>query len=360
MGDEMDKTTKKLIIILLSLAIAYLFFRIYPDIMMLLGFIFKIILPFLLGFSLAFILMPYVRFFQRRGLSHRLSVIVVLAITISFFVFLFVFTIPLIFNQIDKLIDNLPNIVTSLEDFLVKISEKLTFLPEEYIPTPAHIEAFVSDNLNHILEFGVSSLRAVFSYFSVILLTPVLTIYFLFDFEEIERYMRRYVNTNHYTTLRTFLVEMKHTMEAYFRGVFLVVLVISVACWMMFSAIGLDYSILMALIIGLTDVIPYIGPYLGGALAATYAFSISTNKAISVIIIVAIVQLVESNFLTPFIQSHRVKTHPILVVLSLTFFGATLGFFGLLIAVPVLAIVQTTIKFLLKKRVEASKPEIKI
>jgi predicted PurR-regulated permease PerM len=129
---------------------------------------------------------------------------------------------------------------------------------------------------------------------------------------------------------------------------------------MMFSAIGLDYSILMALIIGLTDVIPYIGPYLGGALAATYAFSISTNKAISVIIIVAIVQLVESNFLTPFIQSHRVKTHPILVVLSLTFFGATLGFFGLLIAVPVLAIVQTTIKFLLKKRVEASKPEIKI
>lgn len=346
----MDKLTKKLIIIVLILLGLFLFFQIFPNLLRLVLFLFKIILPFLLGFSLSFMLMPAVRFFQKRKIPHKISVIVVVSITGSILFFLFYYTIPLIFNQIGRLVENLPNIVVGLEDFLVKISEHLAFLPAKYQPTPSNIETFVRENLNNFLSSATHSFSNIFSYLSIVLLTPVLTIYFLFDYEKIENIIKKFVTVNHYTNLRTFLVEIKHTMEAYFKGVFLVMFLMSVICWILFSIIDLDYSLLMGLIIGITNVIPYLGPYLGGAVVAIYALSYSTNKAISVIIIVAIVQLVESNLITPFIQSRRVKTHPILVVLSMTFFGALMGIFGLLIAVPVLAIIQTIIRYIIKNR----------
>lgn len=353
----MDKTLRKIIIIVLILAGIFLFFQICPTLIKLLVFIFKIMLPFLLGFSLAFMLMPAVRFFQKRKIPHKISVIVVISITVTFFFFLFYYTIPLIFNQLDQLLETLPNIVVGLEDFLIKISTHLSFLPDKYLPTPTNIEAFVSKSLNEFLASATSSLSRLFSYLSIIFLTPILTIYFLFDYEKIEQIIKKFVTVNHYSTLRNFLGEMKQTMEAYFKGVFLVMFLMSVICWFLFSMIGLDYALLMGLIIGITNVIPYLGPYLGGAVVALYALSYSTNKAISVIIIVAMVQLIESNLITPFIQSRKVKTHPILVVLSLTFFGALMGILGLLMAVPMLAIIQTILRYVVRSRSPILKKE---
>ena len=101
---------------------------------------------------------------------------------------------------------------------------------------------------------------------------------------------------------------------------------------------------MMGLIIGITDIIPYIGPYIGGTIVAVIASSDSIEKMIMVIIVIVIIQGLESWFITPKIQSKKISVHPIIVLLFIVIFGKIMGIIGMLIAVPVLAIIQTTLK----------------
>ena len=105
----------------------------------------------------------------------------------------------------------------------------------------------------------------------------------------------------------------------------------------------IDYAFLFGIIIGVTDIIPYIGPYIGGALVSVFVLVSRPEKLIFVIISIVILQFIESNFLVPKIQSKTLKTNPILVILSVTFFGEIMGIFGMLIAVPLEKIVEIII-----------------
>ena len=125
--------------------------------------------------------------------------------------------------------------------------------------------------------------------------------------------------------------------------------IVFILSFLAFRIINIDYALMMGLIIGITDIIPYIGPYIGGAIVAAVAGSESLEKMIIVIIVVIIIQGLESWFITPKVQSKKISVHPILVLLFIVIFGKIMGIIGMLIAVPVLAILQTTLKIRLNK-----------
>jgi predicted PurR-regulated permease PerM len=115
---------------------------------------------------------------------------------------------------------------------------------------------------------------------------------------------------------------------------------LSIISTILFSIIGIEHSLLWGIIIGTTNVIPYIGPYIGGAIVVTFTLLTSYKKAFIVLIVIVILQLIESNFISPNIHSKTVKTSPILVLLFVSIFGQILGIFGMIIAVPILSIFQ--------------------
>lgn len=131
----------------------------------------------------------------------------------------------------------------------------------------------------------------------------------------------------------------------FFKGYFIIMLILSVTSSIVLMFLGIDFALILGIIIGVTDIIPFIGSYIGGAIPVIYAFLESPTKALYVIIAIVVIQLIESNLLTPYIQSKQTKTHPLLVILSLIVFGRIFGFIGMIIAVPLLSIIKIILKY---------------
>ena len=125
-----------------------------------------------------------------------------------------------------------------------------------------------------------------------------------------------------------------------FNGVLIVMVLLSLLATILFSIIGVEHSLLWGRIIGITNIIPYIGPYIGGAIVVAFTLLTSYKKALIVLVIIVLLQLIESNFITPNIHSKTMKTSPILVLLFISIFGQIMGIFGMIIAIPFLSIFQ--------------------
>ena len=144
---------------------------------------------------------------------------------------------------------------------------------------------------------------------------------------------------------------IKKSLRNYIKGVLIVMAILSIASSICFLILKIDYAFLFGIIIGVTDIIPYIGPYIGGAIVVIFTIVTNPSKVIILIIVIVVLQLLESNFLVPRIQSKTLETNPILVLLSIAFFGEILGIFGMIIAVPLVKIIEIIVKtFFVQKK----------
>lgn len=336
----MDKSLQRIIKIIGILCIAYLCFLIFPSIKVCLVWILKILLPFFIGFVGAYLLVPLVEKITKLKVNYKASVIIVVTTFIVFITLVFMLVVPKTLTQFDFLFDNIPIYIENVSSFLNKISEKLTFLPDEFLPTPENIQHLlmnfgikISNNYNKIFE-------NIKYYALVLLISPILIIYFLFEFKTIKVKIKDYLFEKEKEELYQTLLQINKNMRSYINGVFIVMIALSLIATILFSFIGLDLSLLWGVIIGITNIIPYIGPYIGGAIVVIFTLATSTKKAISVLIIIIVLQLIESNLISPNIHSKSVKTSPILVLLFVSIFGEIMGIFGMIIAVPILSIFQ--------------------
>lgn len=347
----MDKKLLKILKVVLILIAIYLVYLIFPGIQKIFNFLLLVILPFLIGFTGAYLLLPIVEWLEKFKIKRNLSVLVVILGFILTLTFMGIFIIPRLINQVDTLIDNLPNYIENVAHLLEKISDKLSFLPDNLKPTPKNVEAFLTSKIANATNALFATIEKSISYFLIIVMSPILMVYFLLDFDNIKKKLKEVLIEKEKTIFYETLIEIDEVMRAYFKGVFLVISVLTILATICFMIIGLDLPLLWGIIIGITDLIPYLGPYIGGAIVVLFALSISFDKAIIVLIAIIVLQLVESNFISPNVHSKTVKTNPILVILSLSFFGKILGIFGMLIAVPFLSIIQ----IIIKKKIETKK-----
>ena len=129
-------------------------------------------------------------------------------------------------------------------------------------------------------------------------------------------------------------------MYSYLGGVLLVMVFLILISTVCFFIIGINLPLLWGIIIGLTNIIPYIGPYIGGFIVVIFTLGSMPNKIIPVIAIIVVLQLIESNFITPKVESKTVKVHPILAIFSVALLGKILGIFGMILAIPIVSSIQ--------------------
>lgn len=335
---------KKLVFVLLLAVTVYVAILVLPYLLIVFKFIFKILLPFIIAFALAFVLQPLVLFFQNKGLRRWLAVIVVLVLFVVVLYFFFELTIPHLVKDMKTLISRAPEITTELKEIFNQFAKKFNFLPENYQPNFDNINAFINRYIIKLSNFPVQVFEKLFSYISIIILVPVILIYFLLDYEKILCCFRNYLISRKKIRFKNYLADLNKIMGSYFRGVFVVMIIITIAFAIAFSIIGLEFAIFFAIIIGVTNVIPYLGSYIGGALPFLYALLDSPKKAILVLIISFVLQTLESDLLTPYIQSKNIKIHPLIVILGLLVFGSLFGMIGMMLAVPLLSMLKITFK----------------
>ncbi len=342
MMDFLNKN--KLINIALVLIILLLFFNVFPYLIDILNFIFKLLLPFLIGFTFAFILLPVVNFLVKHKFNRKLAVFLVVVIFLGTITLGLYLVFPMLIEELYIIIQKIPDYISFLEQKVNYLESKLDFLPIELIPSYDHLEEVVINYLMNLLNSFFNIIKNGMTYIITSLMSIVLMIYFLIDFDKIIEWIKTKSDSIKKIKLKEYLIDIKDTMQAYFKGVILVSSILIFLAFILFTIFNIDYAFLLAIVIGITDIIPYIGPYIGGGLAVIVALTTSLEKAIIVLIIIVILQGLESWLITPKIQSKSIKVHPILVLLSLIFFGSIWGIIGMIVAVPLLAIIQTTIR----------------
>lgn len=336
----MDKTLLKIIKIIGIIFIFYLLYLLYPGIKHIFYWLIKILIPFLIGFVGAYLLLPLANKLTKYKISYKASALIVVSVFVVILVFILGVFLPKTLDQTIIFVENLPHYLNSLSSKLDSICEKLDFLPKQFLPSDENIIGFfetivrrINDNIDNIIS------NASY-YLLTLLISPILMVYFLLDFKKITKFIKNKLLKNDKLHLYETLIEIDKAMRSYFNGVIIVMILLSIIATILFRIVGIELPLLWGVIIGITNIIPYIGPYIGGAIVVLFTLATSVKKTISVLIIIVVLQLVESNLITPNIHSKTTKTSPILVLLAVSVFGDLMGIFGMIIAIPILSIIQ--------------------
>lgn len=337
----LNQSIKKLVFIVLLIITFYLFLLIIPIIKPFLLIILNIFLPFLIAFVLTFVLYPIVLFIQKIVKKRILAVIItlLLVLIVLFFFSKYVFTI--IIEELDVLQNRIPDLINELENIINTIIKKIPFIKMETINIDKDL-FFSKEMINNFINES-QMIKSIVNVIKYIIIVPIIVVYLLIDYDKILCHFRSYLVKNNFIRFKNYLSDLNQTMTKYVRGVLLVMLILFVVFSLVFMIIDLDNALIFALVIAICNVIPYLGSYIGTSLPVLYALLYSPTKAIVVLIICIVLQALESDFLTPYIQGKQMQLHPLVVMGALLLFGALFGFFGMIFAVPMASIIKITL-----------------
>lgn len=290
--------------------------------------LYYLLLPFIVGIILALMINPYVIKLRRKKINKIPAIFLVLVSIFYILVFIIMNLVPIITLQINNIKDNWESIMAGVKMLFDKLNSYLGFTPK--------LEGFSLA--------GITLSR----YSNVFFLSPVITLYILIEYDRIIAFILKITNNN--TRLRNFLLELNSHLRLFFSNMILVIGFMSMIGWILFSIIGLDYSLVLGLLIGVTNIVPFIGPYIGLFIVLLYALTISPLKALLSGLSIWGMQIIESNFLTPYLNQRRIKHSPLLIILSFVVFGKIFGIIGMILAIPLLSFITLFIKYFLFTR----------
>lgn len=313
-----------------------------------------VLAPLFIGFVIAWLFNPIVKKLEAKGLSRIMgSILVYVILIIVILVFLRVL-LPTIYTQINELIKNLPSIFGDIKGSLNNLF--LRFSNVEGLNIAA-IQSNVMNTLElKLTEFTTNAptviLNTVGSFFSSLVtigLGLFIGLYMLFDFDSISRHFLNLIPKKNQFEVQVLLNKIGEEVRKSVNGTLLVATMVFVCDSLGFAVIGLQAPILFGLFCGITDLIPYIGPYIGGAVAVVIGFSQSTFIGIMTLIICIVVQSVENFILQPIVMSKTMKLHPVTIMIGLLIFEHFFGIIGMILATPCIALLKVIYEFLKNK-----------
>ena len=321
--------------------------QIFPFILTIL----KLLLPLFIGLFIAWLLDPIVSKLKekgiRRGFGTAICYIVFLGI-----VFLIVNAlIPLLSEQINEFVSNtIPGVYDACRNWINNIFDKFNGI-ENFDANSMKLELFTK--LESIATNLTSSLPAIlvtfvtnlFSGVGTFAIGMIIGFYILLDFDKHIRLIYSLVPNHLQKDAYTLVKVVDEPLKRFVIGAIIDCSVVFIISFIGFAIIGLKAPLLFGLFCGITNVIPYAGPYIGGAPAVLVAFSQGTPIGIAVLIFIAVVQALEGNLFQPLIMSKTTKLSPITIILGLLVFGHFFGIIGMVLATPIIGAVKGIISF---------------
>jgi predicted PurR-regulated permease PerM len=321
-----------------------------------LGLVQSILLPFATGFVIAYVLAPIVAHLDRRGVPRSLGSLLVLILFLVGFAGILVVLVPLIQGQIVELITRVPSLVRALQDQL----GKLILLLQEHLPAEdvTKLRDMVGSKLGEavtwiagLVQGMITSSFAILNIVSLVVVTPIVTFFLLRDWDAMVAQVDSYLPRQSLETVRGQARIVSDTLVGFIHGQALVCLILAVYYGIALTAAGLQSGLALGLLIGVLAIIPILGSATGFTLAlGLAALQYGSWTAILVVIgIFAFGQLVEGNLLTPKLVGDRIHLHPVWVIFALFAGGTLYGFVGVLLAVPAAAVIGVLIRFALSR-----------
>ena len=315
-----------------------------------------ILLPFVLGFTLAYFLDPLADRLERVGLP-RLVATNVITFAFGFMVLAgLVFGLPALAAELGGIVERIPVYTQRLEDWMAG-NAILSDYPGAMNAGIEAVRGGVRGFAGDILLTGLSVLNVL----ALIIITPVVAVYMLNDWDRMVDQLDRLLPTSHAPQVRLLATQIDEILAGFVRGQITVCFLLAVFYATGLSVVGLDAGIVVGVTAGLTSFIPYVGAVFGVALGLAMGlgqFGADYVMLAQIAGVFVLGQFLEGNVLTPRLVGDRVRLHPVWIIFALLAMGNLFGFIGLLLAIPVAAaagvLVRYAINIYMREYVEGS------
>lgn len=357
--NELVKTGNKILNILYILFIillVYVVSLIFKEwkILGFLGKIFSIISPIFIGWFFAWLLNPIVKKLTEKGMSRILSTIIAYLAMVLMIVLILAFTIPSLGTQISDIVTAVPSIVSDVKEWINNIFVKISNLSLENLDSVkntfmSRIETFATDIETSLPEMAMNFVSSLASGIGKILLSLILGFYLLFDFDKVTAGFISLFPKKSRGEISYLLEKLNDSLYSFISGTLWLSLLLFVVSIIGFSIIGLNAPVLIAFVCVVTNLIPYIGPYMGAAVAGAIGFAESSTVGVLTLLFILVVQTIDGNVLQPLVMSKKMNLSPITIILSLLIFEYLFGIFGMIIATPAVALLKIIFVFIDEK-----------
>ncbi|MDD4568970.1 MAG: AI-2E family transporter [Tepidanaerobacteraceae bacterium] len=305
----------------------------------------SIVLPFAIGIFIAYILNPVVEFLTSKGVKRAAAVAIIYFILIGSIIIALVYIVPVLIMELNNLIDVVPFYTREVQKIISNIKiEYLSSLPlslQEIVDSNIdRLEKLLLDCLEKVADTIINAFSSMFS----IILGPILGFYILKDLDRIRESIIQYLPVNYRNSIILWFEKIGKTLGQYIRSQLIVSLIIGFLTTFVMVVIKIDFAFIIGALSGITNIIPYFGPLIGVMPAIIIAILRYPNKIPLIIISVFIIHQLESGIISPHIVGEHVGLHPLTVILSLLIGGTFFGLLGLVLAVPIAALLKLTLQ----------------
>lgn len=312
-----------------------------------------ILLPFLVGMTLAYFLDPVADRMEKSGMSRLKATLAILLVFILLFVAFLMIVVPVLVTQMADFGSKLPGYIVNLQ--ALASEQNLLWLHERFGIDAGTIQRNISSILTQAASFSSTILQSIWSsgltiinVASLFVITPVVAFYTLLDWDRMIAKVDSWIPRDHVETVRTIGTDVNTAIAGFIRGQGLVCLILGFMYAVGLIAVGLNFGLLIGIFAGLISFIPYVGSIIGMVLAAIVAivqFGTDWVMLAAVAGVFVVGQFIEGNILSPKLVGESIGLHPVWLMFALLAFGSLFGFVGLLVAVPASAAIGVLVRF---------------
>lgn len=296
--------------------------------------------PLFIGFVIAWLLNPSVTFLQKKNVKRGLGTVFVFIIFLVILYIIIRVMLPMLYSQINEFLEIIPSLFLQLSNFLHESFVKLNTTGIDFNSVETRIyeslEEFGANITTALPTYIINAVSVVISSVWAVVLGLVVGFYLLIDFDGMKKIFNIVPKKNQ-ATARKLAHDLDETCKDFVQGTLLISFIVFIITSIGFKIIGLPSPMLFGLICGITNIIPYIGPWIGGAIAAIVGFTVSPLVGILTIVIAFLSQQIDSMLLQPLIMGKTMKLHPVTIMIGLLVFGYFFGILGMIIATPTIA-----------------------
>ncbi|MHA8110045.1 AI-2E family transporter [Lactobacillaceae bacterium Melli_B4] len=318
-------------------------------------FISTVFVPILVAGALFYMLNPIVELLMKVHYKHfRLnrtaSVAIIFIAFLGILIYIGASFIPRIFTQVTNLFNHLPDVAASTEDTIEKVTNHGWMQNVDITDYINQFQTYLTNYTQNVLSSITTSLGNIISMATsvaiVIITVPVILFYMLKDGHKLMPTIEKLIPKRHQKQTVVLLSRMNETIARYIGGQMIECLFVGIFTSLGYVLIGQKYALVLGVFAGVCNIIPYVGPYIGILPSLLVAFSADIKQVIYVVIVVLIVQQLDGNLVYPNVIGKSLQIHPLTIIVILLAAGNISGLVGMILAIPLYAVVKVVVQYI--------------
>lgn len=307
----------------------------------------RLLAPLIASVILAYLLEGVVRFMVRHGARRRVAVVLVFSLFLTMFVVTMLLLIPLLAGQVGQLARELPAIAARLQDLALHLPERYPqiFSDQQVFELLASIRNNITAFGQRIVVLSLNSAVHFITFLVYLVLVPLLVFFMLKDKEHIVAWFLSFLPRER-SLVNSVWADVEAGIGSYVRGKFIEILIVWGVSYVVFALLGLPYTMLLSLIVGLSVIVPYVGAAVATvpvAVVAYFEFGLAPHFWY-VLGAYGVIQFLDGNVLVPLLFSEVVNLHPVAIIAAVLVFGGIWGLWGVFFAIPLATLVAAVLR----------------